>query len=279
MLNCGLTGSTGVLGKAIKKELRYKFILFKGRIEDKKNVHKWIRDNNFDIILHLAAIVPITTVNDNFPKANKINYGGTKNLVDAILKYKPNLKWFFFSSTSHVYRATKKLKKINEKQKLVPLTRYGHTKLRSENYILKKFKKSRIRYCIGRIFSFSSTKQKPPYLIPSIIMKTRIVKNQNIFFKDLNHYRDFLTIEDVCKAIDILRKYKANGIYNICSGKALLLKEIAKYIAMKFNKKCKFEDNKKTFLIGDPKKLNELGFINKKNYFNYLNYIIQNYKS
>ena len=110
MLNCGLTGSTGVQGKANKKELRDKFILFKGGSEDKKNVHKWIRDNNFDIILHLAAIVPITTVNDNFPKANKINYGGTKNLVDAILKYKPNLKWFFFSSTSHVYRATKKLK-------------------------------------------------------------------------------------------------------------------------------------------------------------------------
>ena len=108
MLKCGITGSSGVLGKFIRKELNYKFIFFKGRIENKKSVYKWVKSNNFDLIIHLAAIVPTNIVNNNFNKANKINYIGTKNIVNAILKYKPNLKWFFFSSTSHVY----KLKKI-----------------------------------------------------------------------------------------------------------------------------------------------------------------------
>ena len=37
MLKCGITGSSGVLGKTIRKELNYEFILFKGRIENKKN--------------------------------------------------------------------------------------------------------------------------------------------------------------------------------------------------------------------------------------------------
>ena len=279
MLKCGLTGATGVLGGAIKKQLGYKFISFKGRIENKKNVSKWIKENNFDLIIHLAAIVPTTTVNNNFYVANKINYGGTKNIVDSILKYKPNLKWFFFPSSSHVYKISKKFKKINEKQKLVPSTRYGDTKLRAENYIIKKLKKSKIKYCIGRIFSFSSINQKPSYLIPSIIIKIKIIRNQIIFFKDLNHYRDFLPPEEICRAIDILRKYSATGIYNICSGKALLLKEIANHIAKKYNKECKFEDGKRTFLIGDGKKINKLGFIYNRNYYNYLDYIIQNNKS
>ena len=110
MLKCGITGSSGVLGKAIRKELNYQFVPFKGRVENKKNISQWFKNNDFDIIIHLAAIVPTNTVNDNFNEANKINFEGTKNMVDAILKYKPNLKWFFFSSTSHVYKLKKNSK-------------------------------------------------------------------------------------------------------------------------------------------------------------------------
>jgi UDP-glucose 4-epimerase len=97
MLKCGITGSSGVLGRTIRKELNYKFNLFKGRIENKKKIYQWVKNNEFDLIIHLAAIVPTNIVNNNFNTANKINYIGTKNIVNAILKYKPNLKWFFFS--------------------------------------------------------------------------------------------------------------------------------------------------------------------------------------
>ena len=84
MLKCGITGSSGVLGKTIRKRLNYKFILFKGRVENKKNISQWFKNNDFDIIIHLAAIVPTITVNKNFNEANKINFEGTKNIVDAI---------------------------------------------------------------------------------------------------------------------------------------------------------------------------------------------------
>ena len=113
----------------------------------------------------------------------------------------------------------------------------------------------------------------------SLVTSGRGFPNQIIFFKDLNHYRDFLPPEEICRAIDILRKYSATGIYNICSGKAYLLKEMANHIAKKYNKECKFEDGKRTFLIGDGKKLNKLGFIYNRNYYNYLDYIIQNNKA
>ena len=88
-----------------------------------------------------------------------------------------------------------------------------------------------------------------------------------------------MSLEDICKAINILRKYSAVGIYNISSGEALLIQDIAKYISKKFNIKCKFKERKKTFLIGDANKLNKLGFVNNGNYYNYLDYIIQNNRS
>ena len=276
MLKCGITGSSGVLGKTIRKELNYEFILFKGRIENKKNIYQWVKNNDFDIIIHLAAIVPTNIVNNNFNKANKINYIGTKNIVNAILKYKPNLKWFFFSSTSHVYKLKKIFTKVDEKSATYPSTKYGLTKLRAENYIINKMKKSLIKYCIGRIFSYSSTSQKKSYLIPSLINKIKKSKNKYIIFRNLNHYRDFSSLKNISRAINTLRKNKSTGIYNIGSGKSFLLEDIAKYICKKFNKKFIFKQNKKTFLIGNINKLNKLGFNNNENFYSHLNFIIKN---
>jgi nucleoside-diphosphate-sugar epimerase len=276
MLKCGITGSSGVLGKAITKELNYQFIPFKGRIENKKNIYQWVKNNKFDLIIHLAAIVQTSIVNNNYNKANKINYEGTKNIVNAILKYKPNLKWFFFSSTSHVYKLKKILQKIDEKSTTSPFTKYGLTKLRAENYIVNKMKNSIVKYCIGRIFSYSSPNQKNSYLIPALIKKIKESKNKYIFFKDLNHYRDFSSLKSISRAINILRKNNARGIYNIASGKSFLLEDIAKYICKKFNKKFTFKKNKKTFLIGNINKLNKLGFVNNENFYRHLSYIIKN---
>jgi nucleoside-diphosphate-sugar epimerase len=275
MLKCGITGFAGVLGKTIRKELSYKFIPFKGRVENKKKIYEWIKNNNFDLIIHLAAIVPANIVNKNFTKSNKVNYIGTKNIVDGILKYKPDLKWFFFSSTSHVYKLKNNFKKINEKSKISPFTKYGLTKIRAENYIVNKLNNTGVRYCVGRIFSYSGVNQKRPYLIPSLIHKIKESKNKYIYFDDLNHYRDFLTLKDICNAINILSKNKSTGIYNIASGKSFSLEDIAKYISKKFNKICKFKKNKKTFLIANINKLKKLGFYISENFYQHLNIIIK----
>ena len=81
----GLTGSSGILGKQLV--LLYKninFNFFKGDIKNFNQVDKWIQHNDFDLLIHLAAIVPIKKVNSNMQKAYNVNYLGTKNLVDSI---------------------------------------------------------------------------------------------------------------------------------------------------------------------------------------------------
>ena len=64
---------------------------------------------------------------------------GTKNLVDAIID--SNIKWFFFSSTSHVYKSRKKKKKISENSIKKPISYYGKTKFLAEKYIIKNLGK------------------------------------------------------------------------------------------------------------------------------------------
>ena len=73
MINCGITGSTGVLGKKIRKILPYKFYCFKKDITNYYDVKEWIDKKNLDLVIHLAAVVPTKVVNKNYIKARKIN--------------------------------------------------------------------------------------------------------------------------------------------------------------------------------------------------------------
>ena len=272
MLKCGITGHTGTLGsELIKKKFNFKFIIFKDDICRKKKIYQWIKKNKLDLILHIAAVVPAKVVENNFSYANSVNYIGTKNLVDAIVENNLNLKWFFFSSTSHVYRFPKKKIKINEKCKKKAISKYGLTKLKAERYIKKKLSKSKIPYCIGRIFSFTHISQEDSYLIPSIVKKIRKSKKNNIVFNNMNHYRDFVSVADICEAIKLLWIKKSKGEFNIASGKATYIKNIIKFLCKKYKKKPIFIDNGKSYLVGDIKKIKKLGWKPKKNTFQILN--------
>ena len=70
MFKCGITGSTSVMGKFLIKNL-LKIFKFEGRVEDKKKIEKWINSNHFDLIIHLAAIVPTEKENKNYKKSSK----------------------------------------------------------------------------------------------------------------------------------------------------------------------------------------------------------------
>lgn len=262
-INCGITGSSGILGSEFIKKKYFNFIKFQGNITNKKQVDKWVRGNRFDLIIHFAAIVPTHAVEKNYKKALKVNFNGTKYLIDSIVANNINLKWFFFSSTSHIYDFSKK--KINEKSLARPISKYGFTKLKAEKYINDILTNSGINYCIGRIFSFTHKNQKASFLIPSLKKKISQKKDKLIEFKNLNHYRDFMSTNDICNAIYFLWKKNFSGTINIGSGQKIYLKDIANFLLKKYKKKYKFLDtNKSTSLIADISKINSLGLKIKK---------------
>jgi nucleoside-diphosphate-sugar epimerase len=267
-LKIGITGRTGSLGKEIiKSKFNYHYSFFKGDIRNKNKISKWLKSTNFDAVIHLAAIVPIIKVNKNIKEAYDINYIGTKNIIDEVKKNK--IKWFFFASTSHVYSSHKK--KISEKTKTNPISYYGKTKLLAEKYIIKKLEKTDIKYCIGRIFSTTNKDQKKNYLIPDLNRKIKKSK-QKIILENLNHYRDFISMQDIAKIIFVLYEKKFNGIINIASSQEIYLKDIATKISKHYKKKIEFKDNvEKTYLVANTNKLKK---IYKKNLIKMINQII-----
>ena len=271
MIKCGITGFNGNLGKTFLKINRnLHFIKFKGDIRKKRQVEKWIKSNDFDLLVHFAALVPISVVNKKYKDAINVNYFGTKYLVDSIIKYNKKISWFFFSSTSHVY--PHKNFKIKEKLKVKPSSKYGKTKLLAENYIIRKLSRANIKFCIGRIFSILDNKNKD-FFLASLLKKINN-KKKLIYLTNFNHRRDFLTTDQISKIISYLWKKKIIGIINIGSGIKTDLRDIATFFAKKKNKKVFFGHNKTTCLVADISKLKKTGFkVKKLNLKRFSNYI------
>ena len=249
--NIGITGYRGSLGKTIKKyKTKSKYFFYKDDVRNKKKLSSWFKQNNLNVIFHLAAIVPIKTVNKNKKKAYEVNYIGTKNIVD--ISRNLNIKWFFLASTSHVYKSSKI--PIKETFSKVPISYYGKTKWLAEKYVQKNLK----NYCIGRIFSTSNKNQRKNYLIPDLKAKIKKSKKK-LILKDLNHYRDFISMYDITKVIHKLLKKNFIGTVNIGSGKGIYLKDIAKIILNKYKKSAIFVDSKKiTYLIANNQKVKKI---------------------
>jgi nucleoside-diphosphate-sugar epimerase len=269
----GITGSTGVLGSYIKKNLKnIKFDCFNGNITNKKDIQEWLKGKKFDALFHFAAVVPTKKVLKNYNHSKKVNYYGTKLLIDCVKKNQTT-KWFLFTSTSHVYKFSKK--KITENSILEPISKYGLTKLMAEKYLLKN--KQKVNICIIRIFSYTNIDQNISFFIPSIYK--RFLNNNLINLNNINHIRDFVDINDIYSAIKLLYKKKSKGVYNIGSGIPIPLIEIVKYLATLFNKNYVINNtNKQTMLVADLKKLIKLGWKPKKNIVKILNTYNLNFK-
>jgi len=269
----GITGSTGVLGSYIKKNLKsIKFDCFNGDITNKKDIQKWLKGKKFDALFHFAAVVPTKKVLKNYNHAKKVNYFGTKLLIDEVKKNQTT-KWFLFSSTSHVYKFTKK--KITENSTLKPISKYGFTKLMAEKNLLKK--NGEVNICIIRIFSYTSFNQNVSFFVPSIYKKFLI--NDLINLENINHVRDFIDITDIFSAIKLLYLKKSKGIYNLGSGKPTHLIRIVKHLSKLFNKKYTItKSNIKTIHIADVKKIIKLGWKSKSNIIKILKSYHLNFK-
>ena len=261
-----ITGHKGVLGKSfIQKYKNNKFLKCKFDITDRNKTFKWIKKNNFDILLHFAALVPTADVDKNKAKAININYNGTKNIVDALLEHKQHNKpWIFLSSTSHVYKFSKKI--LNENSLISPISFYGKTKFLAEKYFKKKLEQKNYTYCIGRIFSFTHISQKKTFFIPSIFNKLIKTKLQKISFKNMYQRRDFVSVLDIATAISQLYKQRKKGVYNICSSKGIYLHQIIKLISKKIRPNIKiifYKEKSNNHLVGSNLKLRQIGWKSK----------------
>jgi len=190
-------------------------------------------------------------------------------LLDAIRKYSPQCKFINISSAA-VYGNPKTLP-IDEKAELIPMSPYGLHKLYSEQICTEFYQHFKIPTKSLRIFSAYGEGQRK-MLFHDLYKMASTSKDEVIrLFGTGNESRDFVHIEDIVSAMDLI--IKANNFdgkaINVASGFEYTISEVVKIFLLAYNaeKKIEFSGNEKT---GDPQnwqaditELSRLGFTPK----------------
>jgi len=238
----GMTGGSGILGSLLSDRLEehnIDVIKYSGNILDNSSLREWFKSYEFDYFFHFAAVVPVKIVETNPLSSYEVNVIGCYNICKNISIFQKKT-WLFMASSSHVYKPNNV---INNKQPspnsiVGPTSFYGLSKLAGEQVSIPIIDRYQLNACIGRIFSFTDKKQKPPFLVPSIIDKiSKLPDNGEIIIKNANSIRDIIDAQTVIDSIFYLAKNSYNGIINIGSGKGLKISDIAKYIVKSLDRK------------------------------------------
>ena len=261
MIKIGLTGFSGILGKSlsslISKKKKYKIYKYRHNILNKKEVFNWIEKNQFNVIIHLAALVPTKKVTKNFSLSKRINIQGTQNLIDGINKLQKESLYFLFSSTSHVYNFN--LKKNSEGSKIFGVSKYGKTKIAAEKYVRSKLNKT--DYCIARISSLVSEKQTDNFFLPNLVRKG---KRKNVIqFKNSNVVRNFIHVSDVSKILLKLIEKRVKGTINVSTNERTHFKKLFVLLSRKYNFKIQSSYLKPEYLdLSNNLLLKKIGIYN-----------------
>ena len=231
-----VTGHRGVLGGIIARRCAAAGLptsQFAGDVTDMGAVDAWLCETAPTLVLHFAALVPVTEVERDPLRAYTVNALGSYSVAAATIRHAPQA-WLFLASTSHVYapRSLGDVTPLAEDAPLAPATFYGVTKLAAERLAAPILAHCGVAHCIGRIFSFSHQTQAPPYLVPSLQAEiASLADGSTLRVLNATAVRDILDAETVVDAVLALASRRVTGTLNIGAGRGLTVAAIASHLA------------------------------------------------
>jgi dTDP-glucose 4,6-dehydratase len=229
--------------KSADTNKNYTFI--KGDICDPKLVNKVIR--GVDTIIHFAAESHVDR--SILSPANFVltNVVGTQVLLDAAIKEK--IKHFHHVSTDEVFGALKlkSKEKFSEKTSYNPNNPYSASKAASDHLVRAYGKTFNLAFTITNTSNNFGPYQFPEKLIPLAITNILEEKKAPIYGDGL-YVRDWLYVEDHCRAIDLVLKRGKSGETYCIGG---LTKDISNLEVIKKILKIMGKDESKIEFVKD----------------------------
>lgn len=213
-------------------------LLFKGDCKNSSTFEK-LKKYNFDYVIHLAGVSSVEASFDDPVSDANSNIVSTLNVLKFVKEKK--VKNFVFTSSMCVYGDFGK--NVTEKDKTVPISYYGISKLTSEEYI--KFYSlpytTKIVLRLFNVYGPGSDKKNEKHGMVGIYLN-QINKNNKVIVKGkLNRFRDFVFIDDVVFIIQKCMgiRNKSYNMFNVCTSKKTYVKDLIKKIFKIKNKNPK----------------------------------------
>ena len=193
-----------------------KFKFVKGSISDKDFVDRLFKSESFDIVVNFAAESHVDRSIENPFIFLETNIMGTACLLEASKKY--GVERYHQVSTDEVYGDLPLDRPdifFTEKTNLSASSPYSASKASADLLTLAYHRTYGLPVTISRCSNNYGPYQFPEKLIPLMIMKALADESLPVYGNGLN-VRDWLYVEDHCRAIDlIIHNGKVGEIYNV----------------------------------------------------------------
>ena len=215
------------------------FNFFAIDIENKGQLEEIFKNNQIDIIIHLAARAGVRPSIENPLLYKDTNISGTLNLLELSKKY--GVKNFIFGSSSSVYGNAKKVPFSETDNVDYPISPYAASKKACELYCYTYSHLCDINVTCLRFFTVYGPRGRPymaPYLFTKWINEGSVVKK----FGNGESKRDYTYITDIIGGImKAMEKNFKFEIINLGNSRAVPLGDFISLIEKLVGKKAKIE--------------------------------------
>lgn len=204
-------------------------------MKSEKLVFKAIKETRPDWIFHLAAVSNVKHSWERREETLETNIMGTFYLLEAIRTFTPRSRMLFISS-SDVYQSDISIKRpLKETDSKHVMSPYAFTKLSGEILCQLYAEVEKLDIVIARPFPHTGPGQSSDFVCSDWACQiTQIEKGITepvMQVGNLKVKRDFSDVRDVVRAYVLLvEKGRRGEVYNICSGKAVPLRQILKLL-------------------------------------------------
>ncbi len=224
-----------------KLDTENRFSFFEVDIRDFQEINKIIINHNIEQIYHLAAIVSVQDSIKNPLLSNKVNVGGTLNLLEAAKL--GNVRRVVFSSSAAVY-GDEPTQPKNEESVVKPISPYGYEKLMSEQYMKLYSDLYGIETVCLRYFNVYGERQSctSDYSGVISIFEKRFKEQKSLYiYGDGEQYRDFIYVKDIVKTnIKSMNMPNISGeVFCVGTSKKTSINKLVEILSKKFSTKPK----------------------------------------
>jgi len=197
-----------------------------------------------------------------------INVRGTHHVLDALMVAGIDAR-VLIPSSALVYAAADEA--LTESHPLVPASPYGVSKLAQE--MLGARRNGRLEVTIARAFNHFGPRQDPFFAASGFARRIADIElgrwTPEITVGNLDARRDLTDVRDTVRAYQlILERGQPGRPYNVCSGRALMIRELLDRLLARARvpitvkvDPVRYRPNDTPLLLGDPSRLrNELGW-------------------
>ena len=215
----------------VASDSRYSFV--RGDIAVRGDVEPLFR-KGLDAVVNFAAETHVDRSIEDASPFVRTNIEGTRTLLEVSRQFPV---WRFVQiSTDEVYGSAPRGQSFTEEAQLNPRSPYAASKAAADHFIMAYANTYGVPAVLLRCTNNYGPYQYPEKLIPLMIANAREDRSLPVYGDGMQE-RDWLYVEDYCRAIDlVLHKAEAETIYNVSAGAPQSNLKIVRMILAHLNK-------------------------------------------